>query len=98
VLTTSPGLALLVAGDDVDAVSDFDVDVELLDEGSDLGESAVDEPDAAPAAEPESAPADCADFGVDESDSVGLAHATRWPVATAAPTPGATAKPPTRPT
>jgi hypothetical protein len=69
VLLTSPGSAVFVLGDDVDAVADFDVDV------SDVGESVVDEPDAAAVA-PDSVPADCADFDVDESDSVGLAQAT----------------------
>jgi hypothetical protein len=98
----SPGAAVRVAGEDVEAVPAVDVEVEASgeasDSGADAGEFAVDEPDAASESGPESVPADADGSDVDESESVGLAHATPWPVATAAATPRATANPPTRPT
>ena len=52
---------------------------------------------AAAGSRPASASADGGGSVVDGSDSVGPAHATPCPVATAAPIPRATAKPPTRP-
>jgi hypothetical protein len=92
VLTTTPGGACAV-------VDPVEVDVGL---GSDVGSAVLvglsagsAESDAGVADVDESVDVDSDD---DDSDDGVSAHATPYPVTTAAPTPRATAKPPTRPT
>jgi hypothetical protein len=103
-LRTSPGRAIRRAGDSVGPTPEIGVGVEGREDNTDAARFRAGKPATGFVVVPESAAADCDEFGVgafddcdaDEFGSDGAAHATPWQI-TAAPTPSATANPPTRP-
>jgi hypothetical protein len=104
-VTTSPGLAVRGPDDGVEMAPSVEVGIEDAGtKGRRAGGFAVAGPGVTgeAAAEPGDVDPDGLDaevFDVSEVDEFvsGVAHATPWPAAAAAPTPSATASPPTRP-